>query len=96
MKRQEPESVGDILRLTLQESNMTPKLDECRAVELWPSVMGNIADLCGRPIVRNGVMTVSVRAAPLRHELTMIRSRLVKSLNKAVGRDAITEIRFIS
>ena len=75
---------------------MTPRLDECRAVELWPQVVGELADRCGRPFVHKGVMTISVHAAPLRQELTMMRSRLVAALNEAVGRPAISDIRFIS
>lgn len=96
MKRQHPESVGDILRQVVEESNMTARLDECRAVELWPLIVGERLTSCtGRPSVRNGLMTVSVPAAPLRNELHLCRSGLVQAINDAVGRPAIRDIRFI-
>ena len=62
MKRLEPESIGDVLRQTLQEQGMTERLYETRAVSLWPSVIGeDIASMTGRPVVNNGLMTVYVR-----------------------------------
>lgn len=97
MKRIEPQSIGDVLRLTIQESEMAGKLDERRAIELWAPLVGDyMARQCGRPTVRNGVMTVSVPGAPLRNELTMSRSILIRLINEKLGKQVIKEIRFIS
>lgn len=95
MKRLEPESIGDVLRQTLQEQGMTEHLYETRAVSLWPSVIGeDIASMTGRPVVNNGLMTVYVRVASLRQELNMCRSNLARHINEALGREVIKEIRF--
>lgn len=89
------QTVGDVLRQTLQECNMTGKLDEQRAIGLWRTVVGDeLADRCGRPWVENGLMTVHVSAAPLRQELNMCRSRLIKHINDALGKTVIHEMRF--
>lgn len=97
MKRTESQSIGDILRLALQENCMNSRLDECKAVQLWSLVIGeSIASQCRRPFVREGVMTVGVPNAPLRQELSMNRSRLKSAINREIGRETITEIRFIS
>lgn len=96
MQRNEPESIGDILRLTIQEANMSQKLYECKAVETWPLIVGEgLAKKCGKPIVKNGVMSVPVGGAALRHELTMNRSSLIRLINGKVGRDVIKEMRFV-
>lgn len=89
------QTIGDVLRQTLQECNMTARLDEQRAIGMWRSVVGDdLADRCGRPWVVNGHMTIRVPAASLRQELNMCRSQLVKHINEALGKTVIHEIRF--
>ena len=95
MKRQDPELIGDVLRQTLQQQGMSGRLYETRAVALWPAVVGEeIAALCGRPYVNDGVMTVHVRMASLRQELNMSRSSLRRIINETLGRETIREIYF--
>ena len=38
MKRQNEESLGDVLRRTIEENGMTARLDETRAASLWPGL----------------------------------------------------------
>lgn len=97
MKRQEPESIGDILRSVFEETCMAVKLREARACELWPRIVGpEIAGMCRRPVMRNGVMTVGVSSAPLRQELMMTRSSIIRILNDSIGQIVVNEIRFVS
>ncbi len=97
MERITPQSIGDILRIAFQNNCMQARLDECKAIDLWPSVIGpDIARHCRRPNVKNGVMTVGVPNAALRHELAMSRSTLRLEINRMIGKDTITEIRFTS
>lgn len=95
MQRLEPESIGDVLRQVLQQQGLTDRLYEAKAVAAWPGVVGEkIAAYCGRPYVNNGLMTIYVRSASLRQELTMSRTILIRLLNEAAGHEAIKEIRF--
>ncbi|MBD5189104.1 MAG: DUF721 domain-containing protein [Bacteroidales bacterium] len=95
MKRTEPESIGDVLRLTIQESNMTGRLDECRAIELWPQLMGErMASKMSRPKVSCGVMVVYVDSAVLRQELNMRRTGIIEAINSRLGKEVIKSIRF--
>lgn len=95
MKRVEPESIGDVLRQTLEQQGMTERLYEVKAISLWPAVVGEeIASLTSRPSVANGVMTVHVGTAPLRQELNMNRSGLIRILNDMLGREVITQLYF--
>lgn len=95
MKRTEVQSIGDVLRLTVQECNMTSRLNELKAIELWKPIVGaHIASRCGRPSVKNGLMTIPVNAGALRHELTMNRSAIVRLINNQLGKEVIHDIRF--
>ena len=76
---------------------MQDRLDERKAVDAWAAVLGrDLAAQCMRPTVRDGLMTVGVRNAALRHELSMNRSRLRAAINARVGRNVIEDIRFTS
>jgi len=95
MKRIEPEAIGDVLRLTIQEANMASRLDECRAADLWSEIMGKgIASRTSRPRVSCGVMVVDTASASLRHELHMNRSRIMALINDRIGKETVREIRF--
>ena len=96
MERQEAESLGDVLRRTLEQQGMTGRLYEARAISIWPLVVGeHIAALCSRPSVWRGVMTIYVKSAPLRQELNMSRSTLTRILHEELGRTVINEIKFL-
>ena len=97
MERKYPEKIGDVLREFLEESSLHERLDELRAAELWPRVAGKeISDLCSKPIVKSGVMKIGVKNASLRQELHMNRTSLKNYINEIIGKEIISEIRFIS
>ena len=97
MDRVDPESVGDVLRNFLEEASLQNRMDELKAADLWPRIAGKgIADLTGKPHVKNGVMSIGVPNASLRHELHMNRTSLKALINQTIGKEIISEIRFTS
>ena len=97
MQRYDPQSVGDVLRDLLDETSLQNRMDELKAADLWKLVAGPaIAELTSKPYVKNGVMSIGVPNASLRNELLMNRSRLREIINKNIGKEIITEIRFTS
>ena len=96
MERKDAVSLGELLRLSIEASENSRRFDEVTAINSWPSVVGlQIAGMSPRPSVRNGVMYVRLHNAGLRQELNMQRGALCEALNKKVGKDIISEIRFI-
>ena len=96
MKRYDPESLGDVLREAIQDAGMAERLLETQAAAAWPTVVGrHIAALTGKPYVKKGVMQIRVATAPLRQELNMSRSALRRLINDAVGKDVISDLRFV-
>lgn len=97
MKRYEPESIGDVLRNVLHETSLQNRMDELKAAELWPRIVGSeIAASCGKPGVKKGVMTIGVPNPSLRNELHMNRSHLCRIINTNMGKNVITDIKFTS
>ena len=97
MERHSPQSVGDVLRNLLEETSLQNRMDELKAADLWRKITGNsIADITSRPTVKNGLMSIGVPNASLRNELHMNRTRLKEIINKTIGKEIITEIRFTS
>lgn len=95
MERRDAVTVGDVLRECLEKSSMQGRLDEVRACDAFPLVVGvQIASLCRRPFIKNGVMTIGTSNASLRSELNMSRGRIVKGINDIIGKDVVTEILF--
>lgn len=97
MKRVEAEALGDVLRRAIDEDNLTVKMQETRAISLWPTIVGkDMAARTTRPEVRRGVMYIGVPNASLRSELSMSRSKILNIMNKALHEEVIKDIRFIS
>lgn len=97
MERKAPESVGDVLRNLLEETSLHHRMDELQAARLWSRIVGrDLAAKTGNPNVKNGVMSIGVPNASLRHELMMNRTRLREIINSTIGKEIITEIRFTS
>lgn len=95
MERKESQSIGEVLRLAFQDNCMQDRLDERKAIDAWAIIVGpELAAQCMRPTVRDALMSVGVRNASLRHELTMNRSQLCRAINATLGRNIIDDIRF--
>ncbi len=95
MDRKQTLSIGDVLRAALENTESERILCERQAIEAWAAVAGpGLASLASRPTVSRGVMTIRVASAPLRQELTMQRSALMRSINSRLRRPVITDLRF--
>ena len=96
MKRTEAQSIGDLLRVAIEENQSAFRFDEINAIRAWPAVIGEaIASRTMRPFIRAGVMTVRVPSAPLRQELNMMRSMIARAINAETGKDTVKELRFV-
>ena len=95
MKRVEAKSVGEIINEVLRQERLSTRLDEHRAMALWPDGVGpGINKYTVSRTVKNGVMTVVISSAPLRQQLMMSRTALIKQLNDFLGGEVITDIVF--
>jgi len=93
MKRESEFTLKEVIGQLLNAYRWGNKLDEVKIVESWEKVVGGII---GRHtvnmVVRNKVLYVKLDSSVLRSELHMAKSKIVKSLNKEVGKDVIDDI----
>ncbi len=95
MKRSSAQSVGDIINQVLRQERLDTRLDEQRALALWPKLVGQgINRYTTDRSVKNGVLTFTISSAPLRNQLMLSRSSLIARINETLGREVIKEIIF--
>lgn len=93
MIRRNTQSIGDVIQEFLNKSNLESRIFEQKIIRLWPEIMGpQIADMTTNIYIKNKVLYVSVSSSALRNELLMCRGTLVKSLNKRVEAEVITDV----
>lgn len=95
MKRTQATTIGEIVQDYLKKKNLDVALDEHRASALWPQIVGQgINRYTVSRWVKDGVMHVQLSSAPLRNELMLNRSRVIATINEALGREVIRDIVF--
>ncbi len=95
MKHSNAETVGEIIQRYLKSENLDTKLDELRVADLWADVVGHgLNRYTVNRFVKNECLYVQISSAPLRNELMLSRSLLVKRLNEAAGKEVIKDIVF--
>ena len=95
MKRNDAQSIGQLIRAYLRQESLESPLNERRLVNAWPEVVGPaIASYTDGLFVRNQTLFVHLTSSVLRQELMMGRDLLVRNLNKHVGAQVITNIVF--
>lgn len=94
MFRRDVQSISDLLNMYLRREGLETPLLQKRAVDAWDTLMGpSIARFTGGKFIKNQTLFVKILNPALRQDLTMMRSRIVKRINEAVGSQVIVDVR---
>ena len=94
MFKQQPQAISDILQQLLREQGLETPLCQKRLVDAWEKVTGaTVARYTGEKFIKNQTLHVKITSPALRHDLSMMRSQLVKRLNAEVGAMIIADVR---
>ena len=98
MRRQDTQTITDLISEYLKDNNLEQGYLEQQVLASWDKTLGPlIARYTGEKEVRNGVLYVHIKSAPLRQELFGCRFQLVERLNSAVGATGvIRDIRLLA
>jgi len=95
MKRTEPLKVSQIIDNLFKERDLEDTLLRHRALMMWPSVVGPaINRLTVERRLSGSTLLLHILSAPMRSELSMNRSALIDALNRRVGKNVISDIKF--
>ena len=96
MKRTNTQHIGDVLREFLKQEKLDNKIYELQLIDSWEKVLGQTVKRYSSDLyIRDKKLFVKINSAILKNELIMSREKLIKSLNKKVGLEVITDIIFI-
>lgn len=95
MKQKEAKSIGEIMQEYLNPAELDASINERRLEAFWGDVVGTyINRQTLRRYVSNRKLHVVITSAPLRNDLMLNRSSLVRRLNDITGADVIDDIIF--
>ena len=79
----------------LESFNLTAKYNEAQLVSSWDKIMGKaIANRTESIYIKNGILYLKISSAPLRQELSLAKSKLIKLINEEMGKSLIDEVLF--
>ncbi len=95
MRRSKSETLDTLIGEFLRQEGLESPLNQYRLVDSWPKVVGpTIARYTGEVFIKNQTLFVKVKSAPLRNDLMMGRTNLVRQLNQHIGAQVISDIVF--
>lgn len=95
MKRNNTESIGNLIRQFMRQEGLESPLNEYRLIQGWKEVLGpGIASYTNNLFIRNQTLYVHLTSSVLRQELMMKREQIIKNLNQHVGAQVIMNIIF--
>lgn len=87
------QKLGDLIKAYIVRHKGQDFLDEMKAVDAWPKVVGTfIASHTIDVFIKNKTLFVRVDSDALRNELSYSKSLLMKNLNERVGAEVVKEI----
>ena len=79
----------------MDQPKISKGVNEFRAVHYWEKVMGKtVARVTRNVYFKNGILFVSLNSSVVRGELVMLKDKIIKNMNEAVGSQTIKDIIF--
>jgi predicted nucleic acid-binding Zn ribbon protein len=96
MRRKNEQPIGEVLKDMFREYGLERKYQQAEIGYVWNNLLGpSVAHVTGRVILKNGRLTVYLSSSLVKHELNMMRTRLISGLNEAMGEELVREIQLI-
>lgn len=93
LSRTKEVKLRDAIYAILREDGLETPLNEYRAEQAWPTVMGEVvARYTTNVKVKGGTLYVQVSNAALRQELMMNRANIIAGINQHVGAQVVQQV----
>ncbi len=88
-------NLKDVIEQLIKTYRWGGKINERRIIESWKTTMGTMIDRHTDNLqVKDKTLFVSLDSSALRNELMMARSKIVKNLNKEIGKEVLEDVVF--
>ncbi|TVQ14239.1 MAG: DUF721 domain-containing protein [Bacteroidetes bacterium] len=95
MRKSNEQSLGEVIQQFIKAYKIEDKITEVQINSAWGKVMGaQIQSFTEKIVFKDKVLTVYLRSAPLREELSMARTKIIEKLNEEVKKKAVKELVF--
>jgi hypothetical protein len=89
-------NMKEALQAWLKNSRLRQKFDEARLIESWERLMGKpVAAYTESLYIKNHILYVKIRSAPLKNELHMSKTKIIERFDKEIGENVILDIRLL-
>ncbi|MBO4530121.1 MAG: DUF721 domain-containing protein [Paludibacteraceae bacterium] len=96
MKRQNSQSIGNVLQELLQDDLFCKKLNETKLIESWRKMVGeNVQSKMTSIYIKNEILYVTITSPALKSDLRMRTTEYVRELNQEIGCEVIRDIKFL-
>jgi predicted nucleic acid-binding Zn ribbon protein len=86
-------TIKEAIEMMVREYKLSPKLNESKIRESWPTVMGAmIARHTSNIALRQGKLYLKIESPALKHELTYSKEKIKEIFNKELGENVIREV----
>ncbi|RXQ96150.1 DUF721 domain-containing protein [Ancylomarina salipaludis] len=93
MRRSKTQKIEELVKIVLKEQGLDVKLKELELIKAWEVVIGkNVANATTNLYVKNRKLYVQLRSSIIRNELMLIKTGLIRALNKEVDEQVIDDI----
>lgn len=90
------QGIKDVVEELLNAYKLRSKYNETYIVSSWEKIMGTqIANRTEKIYVKNKKLFIKLSSAPLKHEFSMAKTKLIDLLNKEAGQPIIEDIVFL-
>ncbi len=92
-KRQNSQSLGEVIRQYIENTGIQPKLDEANIIAKWEDIVGRmIARSTNDLYIKNRKLFLKLNSAAIRQEISYSKSKLIEHVNESIGHIAIDDI----
>lgn len=93
MKKTYPKHIAAIIDSAIAQAGLTDTMNEQRAASLWADVVGpTINRYTLKRFVEHGTLHVFITSAPLKNELSFVKTKIIERINAAIGVEVVKEI----
>ncbi|KPM49280.1 DUF721 domain-containing protein [Jiulongibacter sediminis] len=94
-RRTKAVSLKDAIDGFLESFNLQTKYSETHLIVSWEKLMGKtIASRTEKIYIRDNKLFLKISSSPLRQELVMAKSKLIKLINKEMGNYPVEDVIF--